>query len=86
MLSVKQGGINYHFLSLWYDLTWDRTQVSQTTDTSNNYFKYKYFTQFCGFNIFLSNDLHLILSFQLFLFNIWFDCVLWPIKPLWVMW
>ena len=21
MLSVKQGGIKYHFLSLWYDLT-----------------------------------------------------------------
>ena len=23
MLSVKQGGIVYHFLSLWYDSTWD---------------------------------------------------------------
>ena len=23
MLSVKQGGIKYHFKSLWYDLTWD---------------------------------------------------------------
>ena len=23
MLSVKQGGIEYHFLSLWYDPTWD---------------------------------------------------------------
>ena len=30
MLSVKQGGIKYHFLSLWYDLTWDWTPVSQT--------------------------------------------------------
>ena len=28
MLSVKQGGIKYHFLSLWYDSTWDWTQVS----------------------------------------------------------
>ena len=27
-LSVKQGGIKYHFLSLWYDSTWDWTQVS----------------------------------------------------------
>ena len=27
----KQGGIKYHFLSLWYDLTWDWTPVSQTT-------------------------------------------------------
>ena len=23
VLSAKQGGIKYHFLSLWYDLTWD---------------------------------------------------------------
>ena len=23
MLSVKQDGIKYHFLSFWYDLTWD---------------------------------------------------------------
>ena len=30
MLSVKQGGIKYHFLSLWYDSTWDWTSVSQT--------------------------------------------------------
>ena len=29
MLSAKQGGIKYHFLSLWYDLTWDWTQVSR---------------------------------------------------------
>ena len=32
MLSVKQGIIKYHFLSLWYDLTWDWTQVSQARD------------------------------------------------------
>ena len=25
MPSVKQGGIKYHFLSLWYDSTWDWT-------------------------------------------------------------
>ena len=29
ILSVKQGGIKYHFLSLWYDSTWDWTQVSR---------------------------------------------------------
>ena len=28
-MSVKQGGIKYHFLSLWYDSTWDWTQVSR---------------------------------------------------------
>ena len=30
MLSVKQGGMKYHFLSLRYDLTWDWTPVSRT--------------------------------------------------------
>ena len=30
MLSDKKGGIKYHFLSLWYDSTWDWTPVSQT--------------------------------------------------------
>ena len=30
LLSVKQGGIKYHFSSLWYDTTWDWTQVSRT--------------------------------------------------------
>ena len=32
MLSVKQGDIKYHFLSFWYDFTWDWTPVSRTTD------------------------------------------------------
>ena len=36
MLSVKQGGIKYHFLSLWYDLTWDWTQVSRTIGEHSN--------------------------------------------------
>ena len=27
--SVKQGAIKYYFFSLWYDSTWDWTQVSQ---------------------------------------------------------
>ena len=31
MLSVKQGGIKYNFLSLWYDSTWDWTPVSPAT-------------------------------------------------------
>ena len=28
MLSVKQGGIKYHFVSVLYDLIWDWTLVS----------------------------------------------------------
>ena len=27
MLSVKQGGMKYNFLSLWYDSTWDWTPI-----------------------------------------------------------
>ena len=30
MLSVKQGGIKYRFLSLWYDSTENWTPVSST--------------------------------------------------------
>ena len=38
MLSVKQVGIKYHFLSLWYDLTRDWTEVSRViSEHSNNY-------------------------------------------------
>ena len=29
VLGAKQGGIKYHFLSLWYDSTWDWTPVSR---------------------------------------------------------
>ena len=31
VLSAKQGGIEYHFLSLWCDSTRDLTPVSRTT-------------------------------------------------------
>ena len=36
MMSVKQGGIKYHFLSLWYDSTWDWTQVSRAIGEHSN--------------------------------------------------
>ena len=43
MLSIKQGGIKYHSLSLWYDSTWDWTQVSRTIgEHSNHYAIYIY--------------------------------------------
>ena len=29
MLSIKQGSVKYHFLSLWYDSTWDWTLIFQ---------------------------------------------------------
>ena len=36
MLSVKQGGIKFHFYSLWYDSTWDWTQVSRGIGEHSN--------------------------------------------------
>ena len=38
MLSVKQEGIKYHFLSLWYDSTWDWTQVSRAIGEHSNHY------------------------------------------------
>ena len=35
-LSAKQGSIKYHFLSLWYDSTWDWTQVSRAIGEHSN--------------------------------------------------
>ena len=43
MLIVKQGGIKYHFLNFWYDLTWDWIPVSQTIgEVSQNTLKYNF--------------------------------------------
>ena len=41
MLSVKQSSIKYHFLSLWYDSTWDWTQISRAMDVLKKIFKNK---------------------------------------------
>ena len=38
MLSVKQGRIKYHFLSFWYDSTWDWAQVSQAIGKHSNHY------------------------------------------------
>ena len=37
MLSVKQDGIKYHFLSFWYDSTWNWIQVSQAIGEHSNH-------------------------------------------------
>ena len=36
MLGVKQGGIKYRFVSLWYDSTWDWTMVRQFMGEHSN--------------------------------------------------
>ena len=38
MLSVKQGHIKHHFLSLWYDSMWDWILVSWTIGKHSNHF------------------------------------------------
>ena len=38
MMSVKQGGIKYYFLSLWYDSTWEWTQVSRAIAEHFNHY------------------------------------------------
>ena len=38
MLSIKQEDIKYHFLSLWFDLTWDWTLVSYTIGKHSNHY------------------------------------------------
>ena len=59
-LSVKQGGIKYQFLNLWYDSTWDWTPVSwsiceHSDHYSNVQLDYKYqriiYTFKCSSNI-----------------------------------
>ena len=51
MLSVKQGGIKYHFLSLWYDPTWDWTQVSRAIGEHSNRYVLCFKTFFAGNDI-----------------------------------
>ena len=38
VLNVKQGGIKYHFFSLWYDSTWDWTPVFRLMGKHSNHF------------------------------------------------
>ena len=47
MLSVKQGDIKYHFLSLWYDATWDWTHVSRAIGEHYIYIYIYIYTHTC---------------------------------------
>ena len=46
--SVKQGGIKYHFKSLWYDVTRERTQVSQPIGEHSTHSTELIITKFSG--------------------------------------
>ena len=51
MLSVKQGDIKYHFLSLLYDLTWDWTQVPRAISEHAIRIKINYYGSSDGFQM-----------------------------------
>ena len=48
ILSVKQGGIKYHFLSLWYDSTWNWTPVSRATGEHSTHYLPKIRCPWCN--------------------------------------
>ena len=65
MLSVKQGRIKYHFLSLWYDSTWDWTQVSRANGEHSNTNIVNSKTEF--------NQLNIIDIYILWIIYSWYD-------------
>ena len=71
MLSVKQGGIKYHFLSLWYDSSRDWTPVSRVIGIFISLlFQFEILKKFIGLNIFgldfLSKESNLIIFLSYF--------------------
>ena len=63
MLSAKEGGVKYHFLSLWYDSTWDRTPLSQNRTL--------YSLDYNGPGLFMSTKIYLsvYLSMNIFIYT-----------------
>ena len=49
MPSVKQDNIKYHFLSLWYDSTWNWTQISRAIGEHSNHYAKDNITVQSGF-------------------------------------
>ena len=56
-LSIKQRGIKYHFLSLWYFWTWDWTSVSRTTGVQILHHIYWMNLVFKGDSVLISSSL-----------------------------
>ena len=70
MLSVKQEGIKYHFLSLWYDLTWEWTQVSWAFGEHSNHYANVLF-------ILNTSHLHYYVTFLSFLVSMHYGTLRW---------
>ena len=67
MLSDKQGGMKYHFLSLWYDSIWDWTPVSRTIDEHSNHYVNE------NYKLFRENQVSVLnnVRFDFFLINLY---------------
>ena len=65
MLSVKQGSIKHRFLSLWYDLTCDWTQVSQANgEHSKNNANVQYQREYIYLCIDMNNHLPMLFNLK----------------------
>ena len=68
MLSVKQGGIRYHFVSLWYDLTWDLTPSPGSLANINIYYIYTLHIFYILYSLSLSLSLYIYIYMMIFLY------------------
>ena len=59
MLSVKQGVIKYHFLSLWYDSTWDYFSLYIYISLSLSLYLYIYIYIYISLSLYFSLSLSL---------------------------
>ena len=76
VLSVKQGGIKYHFLSLWYDSTWDWAQVSWTIGEHSNHYAN------CPVHIIKFNIKHLFAQLKGFMWSKRLNSSIWSIDKI----
>ena len=57
MLSVKQGGIKYHFLRFWYDSTSDWTRASRAISEHFNHYT-NFYTEYF-FELYFSSQMNI---------------------------
>ena len=67
MLSVKQDSIKYHFLSFWYDSTWDWNQISRAIGEHSNHYANIWYerSNHCANNVIFSKNDFFVLWFGL---------------------
>ena len=80
VLSAKQGCIKYHFLSLWYDSTWDWTQVSRTIDEHSTQLANNRLETYSCYSIFNSRGVAISFLVIFWFGLVWFGLILWHIN------